>query len=113
MVFDQLFTRFKKKPVNAVLKTDELEAEFRKAQIEYAKIADSDIYAFLREYFLAKLEINRDQLEKLGVDNVENMVRFRECQAENKVYRSMMKDIESMKEIVEIERLNSKLDSQE
>jgi hypothetical protein len=96
-MFENLFAKFKKYDIQPIKNMEELEAEFSLFKAKYAQIANSELYQFLKEYFKARLEINRDILEGLNPHSEENRSRLLQAQSENKVIRDFITDIEEMK----------------
>lgn len=82
---------------------EEVETEFKKQRKNYLEAANSTMYLFLREYFEARLEINRDRLElfnpSAGRDDIIAV------QAEQKVMRQFITDIEEMRELANLESI--------
>ena len=99
-MFNQLFAKYRKtveEPVNSLIKTQqELEQDFALLKVKYAQIANSDLYKFFVEYFLARLEINRDLMEGLNPFDEKNRTILLKAQSESKVIRQFIRDIESM-----------------
>jgi|GEM_PF-6441463 hypothetical protein len=92
-MFRELFANFQKRELPALKTELELINEFEKIKRAYASIASSNLYKLLKEYFETKIEINRDALEVLGLDQSE---KIRVFQAEIKVMRAFIQDIEGM-----------------
>lgn len=106
-MFDQLFARFKKNEVSTTDKaTQDLEAAFDKMKYEYAKIATSDLYNLISEYYLTKIDLNRDTIESKNPLSEEGKIRIVELQAENRVMRSFIQDMEEMKKELQKETLS-------
>lgn len=95
-MFEHLFERYKKKKLNSVKTQEELEVEFEKIKTDYASIGTSEVYLLLKEYFLTKMELNRDLMEEANIDDPAQVVHIRKAQAENRVYLSIISDIEGM-----------------
>lgn len=97
-MWDKLFDKYKKNQQSKAERiSEDLEADFDKFKRQYASIGTSEVYAFISEYFLAKIEINRDVIEEknplIEADRIEILSR----QAENKAMKSFIEDIEMMK----------------
>jgi hypothetical protein len=104
-MFNELFAKFASKRIAPILKTEaELIQEFEKVKKGYASIATSAIYKLLKEYFEVKIEINRDALESLPLDEAEKLRMFK---AEIKVMRNFLQDIEDMRSEYEREMAES------
>lgn len=95
-MFNNLFDKFRKHEILPVKQKEELEREFANIKISYATIASSQIYSLLKEYYLARLEINRDILEQLNPVYAGNKHKILAAQAENKIIRDFISDIEDM-----------------
>lgn len=104
-MFDELFSKFRKKINKAEKTSEELEAEYEKLKLQYAQIANSDLYGFITAYYLAKIEINRDVMETK--DPLVEADRFAlvNLRAENRVMKYFMEDMEGMKAQMELEAL--------
>jgi hypothetical protein len=104
-MFEKLFSKFKERKSLADKTSEEIEAEFEKIKVQYANLGTTDTYLILTEYFLAKIDINRDVMEQkdplIEADRFEIVNR----RAENRVMRGLIQDIEHMKQQVEVERL--------
>jgi hypothetical protein len=97
-MFKELFKQFKKAEVSKADKaTQDLEVAFDKIKIEYAKISTSDVYQLISEYYLTKIDLNRDTIESKNPLSEEGKIRIVELQAENRVMRSFIQDMEDMK----------------
>lgn len=103
-MFANVFEKFKKSIAKKSQTQDELQREFDQVKINYASLATSDLYKLFKEYFTAKIELNRDDLEREKDLNIINRK-----QAEILVYRSVMEDIEGMYEMMLQEQPESKL----
>jgi hypothetical protein len=99
-MFSNLFAKYRKIKVeetNPLVKTDEeLTQDFALLKVKYAQIANSDLYKFFVEYYLARLEINRDLMEGLNPFDEKNRTLLLQAQSEAKVIRKFIKDIEDM-----------------
>lgn len=95
-MFKNLFARFRKYDIQPIKTEEELRNDFSMVKYQYANLATSDLYAFLKEYYTARLEINRDILEGLNPFSDENRSRILQAQSENKVIRDFITDIEDM-----------------
>jgi hypothetical protein len=104
-MFEKLFAKFKKQLSKPEKTAAELEAEFDKLKVAYCNIANSDLYQLLKEYFEAKIEINRDIIELKNVNVEAERVHIAQAQAEIKVMRDFIVDIEGMKAEQELEAL--------
>lgn len=96
------FDRFKKvKEQSAPAKTmDELEREFDKMKVAYATVGTSEVYTMLKEYFLVKIEINRDLIELTTPIGEDTRTKIVQAQAEIRVMRDFIADIEEMKNLI-------------
>lgn len=96
------FDRFKKvKEESAPAKTmEELEREFDKMKVAYATVGTSEIYKMLKEYFLVKIEINRDLIELTAPTGEDARTKVVQAQAEIRVMRDFIADIEEMKNLI-------------
>jgi len=95
-MFKELFKKYRKYTQNELKPVEELEKDFDKIKVEHAALVTSELYALFKEYYLARIELNRDELEK-DLDEKETQ-RLR---AENDVMRRFILDIEDMKEVVD------------
>ena len=100
-MWDSLFAKYRKVKVveetNPLIKTEEeLVQDFALLKVKYAQLANSDLYKFFVEYFLARLEINRDLMEGLNPLDEKNRTILLKAQSEASVIRKFIKDIEDM-----------------
>lgn len=91
-MFKDLFSKFKKTKVTPVKNESELIQEFEKLKKAYASIATSQLYQLIKEYFETKIEINRDALEATTLQD-----KIQTYQAEIRIMRSFIQDIEDMR----------------
>ena len=96
-MFEKLFEKFLNNISKAEKNSQELEIEFDKLKLDYAKIGTSDLYKLLTEYFLARIEINRDLLEEKNPMVETDRPILMNILAENRVMRKFIEDIEAMK----------------
>lgn len=98
-MFDQLFARFKKvelsKPDKQIA---DLDTEFMRIKKAYADIATSDLYNLISEYFLVKIDLNRDAMDTKNPLSEEGRIKIVELQAENRIMRKFIEDIEAMRD---------------
>lgn len=97
-----MFDMFKKRKLVSQnsKEMEQLQHEFEQEQKKYILMANSDVFKFFKEYFEAKIELNRDRLELLDKGNEERLLK-----AENKVMREFVSDIESMQQLSEVEEV--------
>lgn len=103
-MFEKLFEKFNKKITKADKTKEELEVEFDKIKVEYAQIATSQLYNLFSEYFLAKIEINRDLIDHKNPLIGGDRIKILELQSENRVMRGFIEDVEGMRKMVEQEQ---------
>lgn len=96
-MLDKLFDKFKK-TMPAEKTAIEVEAEFDRIKRQYANLGTSDIYNILTQYFLAKIEINRDVIETCNPMDKAQRLKEIELKAENRVMTNLIRDVEDMKE---------------
>lgn len=90
-----MFEKFKKK--KAVNKTlDQIEIEFDQERQRYLTAANSDVFKFFKEYFEAKIEINRDSLSLLNPYNPLEKHEILKLNLKNQVMSEFIADIEDM-----------------
>lgn len=104
-MFESLFSKFRKQLSRPERTGQELETEFDRLKIQYANLASSDVYQLIKEYFLAKIEINRDLFEVKNISNEADKALLGNAQAEIRVMRDFIADIEGMKGQLEIEQI--------
>lgn len=105
-MFEKLFEKFKKREITTTAEktSQQLEQEFDLIKKEYAKIATSDLYKLFKNYYEARIEINRDLMEEKNPIVEGDRVKFVELRAENNVMRGFIIDIEDMKTQWELEQ---------
>lgn len=99
-MFSSLFEKFRKNKVPK--KQEDLDLEFDKLKKQYCTIGNSELYQFFVEYFLTKIEINRDELEKLNPYSESDKPKIITFQAQNRVMSEFITDIEAMKQQAEM-----------
>lgn len=95
-MFSSLFEKFRKTKLPK--KQEDLDVEFETLKKQYCTLGNSELYQFFCEYFLTKMEINRDSLEKLNPYAESDKPKILFLQAQNKVMSEFMLDIEAMKQ---------------
>ena len=103
-MFEKLFERFRAKQSKAERVSEDMEREFDRIKLEYSKIATSDLYKLIIEYFLTKIELNRDMIEEKNPLIKEDRYREVELKAEIKAMKGFITDMEDMKEQYEAKR---------
>lgn len=97
-MFSSLFEKFRKTKANHLKAQEDLDAEWDKIKQQYATIGYSELYQLMIEYFLTKMELNRDSLEKFNPYSEADRAKILDLQAQNKVMSQFILDMEGMKE---------------
>lgn len=106
-MFSKLFEKFRTQLSKPERTAEELTAEFDRLKVAYSQIATSDLYQLIKEYYEAKIEINRDILEIKNISSDEDKAKMMNAQAEIRVMRDFINDMEDMKNQYELNNQQS------
>jgi len=90
-----MFKKFRKKQeVNKTI--DQIQAEFDQEKVKYINAVNSDVFKFFKEYFEAKIEINRDQTGLLNPYNPLHKYEILKLNVKNEVMAEFITEMEEM-----------------
>lgn len=89
MYFDKFFKKRQAKKTN-----EAIQADYERQVVQFKNAANSQVFKFFKEYFEAKIEINRDAITLLDALNKKDAEKIAALNIENKMMASFIDDIE-------------------